>query len=98
MRLFKYVVVSNANSIGLFPSLISAGLFDGFLSSEVVPSFGEDPVLFRRSHAKFLARELRRAGYHVTSRPYVLYMLMRLFKVFAMNLKQRRSSKAVWRK
>ena len=98
MKFLKYVVVSNANSIGLFPTVVKCGLFDGFFSAEVVPSFGNEPVLYRRSHAKFLARELRRAGYYVSARPYVLYMLRNALMAFRERLFSRKAARAAWKK
>ena len=98
MKLFKYVVVSDARSLGLFPVVTGCGLFNGFFSAEVRPSFGREPVFFRRSHAKFLARELRRAGYYVTARPYVLYMIRSALVSLRNRIVERNAAKSVWRK
>ena len=99
MRFLKYVVVSNAKSIGLFPAAMDPGLFCGISDSVIFPEFSfSDPVLYRRSYAKFLVHELRRAGYYVTARPYVFYMLRRSLLCMLARVRARKAAKGVWRK
>ena len=99
MKITKFVVISNAKSIGLFPAATGDGLFAGWdYQGRTIPVFGCEPVLFRLSHAWFVVRELRRAGYYVSARPYVLFMLRGLFLVIRSRLVRRRAAKAAWRK
>lgn len=77
MNLFKFVVVNNAKSVGLFPVVCDGGYFAEWSSNAetIVPCFGSSPLLFRYSHAKFMVRELRRAGFYVSMKPYIGVMI-----------------------
>ena len=99
MKITKFVVVSNAKDIGLFPAATGDGIFAGWdYQGRTIPVFGDEPVLFRLSHARFLVRELRRAGYYVSARPYVLFMIRGLLLVIRSRLVRRKLAKAAWRK
>lgn len=98
MKSAKYVVVSTSRSIGLFPVVTAPGLFMHWDRDSCRAVFGDDPVLYRFSHARFMVRELRRSGYYVSARPYVLYMLRGALLKIRSRLIHRRVSQSVWRK
>lgn len=98
MKITKFVVASNAKSVGLFPVVAPPGLYAGWDRETLRASFDDEPVLFRLSHARFIVREMRRAGYYVSLRPYVLVMLRGLVLCIRSRLVRRRAAKDAWRK
>lgn len=97
-KCFKFVVVSSSRSIGLFPVVTAPGLFMHWDRDAFRAVFGDTPVLYRLSHAQFMVRELRRSGYYVSVRPYVLYMLRDALLSLRSRLIRRRDSSSAWRK
>ena len=98
MKFLKYVVVSRSSSIGLFPVAVNSGFFSGWEGSFQRVVFGNIPVLYKRSHAKFMARELRRTGFCVYAVPYGLYMLRDSILHLREKLLLRQQKKAKWHK
>lgn len=97
MKVFKWVVSCNAKSVGLFPVVVGFGLLESW--EKLQPSFGwSDPILFRYSHARFLVRELRRTGYYVSAKPYVLLLIKDCLIRCKDNFKNRKAVRNKWRK
>ncbi len=98
MKITKFVVVSNSRSVGMFPVVTEPGLFVGWNRAELLAEFADEPVLYKLSHARFMVRELRRSGYYVSARPYVLYALRNFIQRIRERTVRRRLAKAEWRK
>lgn len=98
MKITKFVVVSNSRSVGMFPVVTEPGMFVGWNRELLLADFAEEPVLYKYSHARFMVRELRRSGYYVSARPYILFALRNFFQRIRERSVRRRLAKAEWRK
>lgn len=92
MKIFKWYIQVPYRCAGFFCSATSGIHLIGITQHEqgLDPVFGGgDPVVYSRRSARFLVKELRRVGYNVSRRPWLLYAL-----------KQRKAAKKLdpWKK
>ena len=86
MKIFQWYIRIPCRQAGFFCTVSAGGYLQGIDQHQngLDPVFGgADPVFYPGRSAKFLVKELRRVGYNVSRRPWILYAL-----------KQRKAAKA----
>lgn len=76
MKMFKWYIHVPYRCAGFFCSATSGVHMIGIIQHDhgLDPVFGaDDPVLYSGRSAWFLVKELRRVGYNVSRRPWLLY-------------------------